>query len=129
AAAVRPVRGALAPDAEAVLFEDESEMLACYLFALSVRALDDHWCWPLLRHTLPPPSLGAVVGDPTTPVLGVLAKLSGWARLGEVVGALDRATQWRVLAALAERHALWLRDSGVVGSHRPRPSGGRIVQS
>ncbi|WP_162598644.1 hypothetical protein [Nocardioides gilvus] len=125
ARAVRPIRGGLALEAEAVLFDDESQMLACYLLAASGHTLEHHWCWPLLRTTLPPPSLRAVVSDPSTPVLGVLAALIGWGRLVDVVGELDRATRWRVLTAIAERHDLWLREVAAVDPTTGDPGGGR----
>lgn len=118
--AVRPHRGLVPPDSEAVLFADAAELLACYLLSLRRAGVAPEWVWAQVAGSLPPPEPAAVLRDPATPVSAVVAVLDGWDRLDEAVGGLDAAGALRVVEALAEQHGLWVR---AVEAPDPPPAG------
>lgn len=116
--AARPVAGAVDPAAEAALFADEAELLACYLVAIRARRLGD-WIWSQLASMLPPPVVDAVVGDPAVPLAGVVVALEEWRCADAVLGDLLPAGQLVLLHALAVQHDLWVRP---VGPPAPAPT-------
>ena len=120
-AAARPARGCVEAGAEAVLFADQAELVACYLLSLGRAGVVPGWVWEQLAGSLPPPTLPAVLRDPATPLVPVVAALDSWGRLDEVVGGLDAEAERRMVEAVAVRHGLQVRtvDSQTGG---PRPS-------
>lgn len=118
--AVRPHHGRVPADAEAVLFADAAELLACYVLSLIHADVAPDWLWSQVAGLLPPPALTAVLHDPATPVCAVVAVLSGWGLLDEAVGGIDAAGAKRVVDVVAARHALWVR---AVDGPGPLPDG------
>ena len=108
------------PTPTAVLFADAAELLACYLLSLRRADVAPEWVWAQVAGSLPPPALTAVLRDRSTHVCAVVAVLDGWHRLDEAFGGLDMAGALRVVEAVAERHALWVRAIEAPGA---RPAG------
>jgi hypothetical protein len=122
--AARPVRGYVDAAAEAVLFADETELLACYLLAVRSGRVGVDWFWAQLAGILPPPSLPALVRDQGVPVVGVVAEIDEWELLATVFGGIDAATERWVVEAIANQHDLWVGDS----SDRPAAIAGAAAE-
>lgn len=114
-AAARPdPRGALPPDAAAVVFADQAELLACAVRERVQDGLAERWWWRAVRRL---PGLSGVALGPGREPSGLLAacpreapaavaRLAAWGEAGAVAAALDGIGARRVLAALAAEHGL-----------------------
>jgi hypothetical protein len=99
--AVRAERGRVPPWAEAVLFEDPAEWLACT--ALSLGGAPQWWWPPALR--APPLGREAWVRHlwaEARYVPGMVARLADWRRVEEGVGTIAEGEAGRVLRAVVE---------------------------
>src|SRR5690606_27615171 len=101
--AARPARGVLPTSADAVLFADEAEMLACLLLDLAHGRAGERWWWKALLRALrpvaPPDRAGTVLYRKPRLVPPVLALLAAWGRAADVV---RRFTPAQALAILHE---------------------------
>jgi hypothetical protein len=115
-AAARPDGyGRLPPDAPAVLFGDEAELIACLLGDRARGVMFGHWWW---RSVLPrlalPRALARDAGRDPAPVLcarprevpAAVSLLARWGQAGRVAAALSPPGAARALAALAREHSL-----------------------
>src|SRR5215207_1969301 len=103
--AVRPTRGHVPADAEAVLFADASEWLASLGLAVARREVERHWCWAA--------SHGAAVITSTTDTLvrvwsqaprfvpAAVVRLAGWGEAARVLGLLRPPDAHALLSTIA----------------------------
>jgi hypothetical protein len=102
AAAARPVAGGVPPDADAVVFRDRAELVACLVHDLARGVASRRWWWRAWREapTQPWTIPGLLVEDaPLVP--SVLDTLDAWGVAGEVVGAISPSDAAEVLRAVA----------------------------
>ena len=113
-AAARPDgRGVVAPNAAAVVFADQAELLACAVREHVHGGLAERWWWRAVRRRL---AVGAALGagrDPSVLLAAspreapaAIARLGGWGEAPAVAAALAPAGAARVLAALASEFGL-----------------------
>ena len=100
--AARPAGGAIPPDAEAVVFADEAELLACLARDRADGTVGARWWWSRLPAGLRTGSLSA---SPRV-VPGVLSLLRSWGRVVEVVAALPGEAARQLLSAVLHAHGL-----------------------
>ena len=125
-AAARPDGyGRLPPEAPAILFGDEAELIACLLGDRARGEMLAHWWW---RSVLPrlalPRALARDAGRDPSPILcgrprevpAAVAFLARWGQTARVASALSAAGAVRALAALAREHSL---SAGLVAPSLP----------
>lgn len=94
AAAVRPRDGRVPADAQAVLFADEAELIACLALDLAAGAAARHWWWAAVLPRLDPAArsrLAALLASDPLELPGAVVLLHRWGRDAEVLGALSEA--------------------------------------
>lgn len=106
--AARPCRGAAPLDADAVIFADESEMLASLALDLVTGRIRERWWWRNFGGSsiASPPTLAALLRERATSTLAAFALLArqNWAI--EVVRALSPQEALAVLAAIGQAHGV-----------------------
>jgi hypothetical protein len=125
--AARPgADGRLPPRADAVLFADLAELVACLVLDKIRGAAAGCWWWERVSALLPTLGASAAAAAPAwvlsataRELPAVLAVLDGWRAAGEVGAALDGQGTRAVLDALARAHAL---DARVLGPPRGPPA-------
>ncbi len=126
--AARPARGPVPPGAEAVLFADEAEMLACLALDLARGNAPGRWWWSLVlrrRGTRDLPSLFAA--EPTR-VPALFHHLEQWHRAAEICESLSEAEAKAILQSMAGAHGtpdLAKALSAPAGSAGILPAGGK----
>ncbi len=123
--AARPVRGRVPQGADAVIFEDRSELLACLSLALASGAAERSWWCALLRPRSPasrrsPVAAGWREEAPLVPA--VFARLEEWAELETVADTVGRDECASIVEAVAAAHGVPRLATVVAGSDR-LPSG------
>lgn len=92
--AVRPQHGVIPANAEAVVFADQTELLACFLIDLARDLAVTHWWWRhLLKRTPMNGSLSRVLcaslGENLSCLPAVLELLNSWYLSGTVLRVID----------------------------------------
>lgn len=108
ARAARPVRGAIPPGAEAVLFADYSELLACLASEASRLAVSGWW-WQSVRRRFPlrlPGSWASVWEQHPRYVPAALERLVGYGQAAVVLERIAPVQAWRLLRVMAEAFSL-----------------------
>jgi hypothetical protein len=107
--AARPGRGPVPPDADAVVFADESELLASLALDLVGGRLRERWWWRSVAGSSTaafPPALPTLLRDRAVWVPATLARLARQGRAVEIVRALSPAEALSVLAAVSQAHGV-----------------------
>jgi hypothetical protein len=108
--AARPVRGRVPAEAEAVLFEDESEWLAALGLACARREAWSHWCWREWHKAdaAIAPTRALVRGWAESPrfIPAALVRLARWGEAARVLGSLQPAESGALLSALRSEFQL-----------------------
>ncbi|HUN41660.1 MAG TPA: hypothetical protein VMU81_15345 [Acetobacteraceae bacterium] len=107
--AARPGRGPVPIDADAVVFADESELLASLMLDLVSGRLRERWWWRSVASssaTAFPPTLATLLCDRAVWVPAALARLARQGRAVEVVRALSPSEALTVLAAISAVHGV-----------------------
>lgn len=107
--AERPAQGYVPAGADAVLFADEGEMLACLILDLCSHQVDERWWWHSIVRTLPALSQGglsALLRRRAVIVPAALQYLAERGRLLTLAAALTPAEAVGVLVALARVFSL-----------------------
>lgn len=105
--AARPYQGPPPPDAEAVRFADEAELLACLVWDVSRGVAADRWWWRTFLPRLPssPASaVAAILGRSAPAAPAILHHLTRRAQAVPVVALLSPAQAAAVLAAVASAY-------------------------
>jgi hypothetical protein len=126
--AARPALGAVPANAEAVLFADEGEMLACLALDMVRGEALAHWWWRAILRSLPSPSaagLTTLLCERSTSVPAALHHLAERGRAVRVVEALSPAQARAILAAMARAYRLAGLPLDVDGAARPAAGEGQ----
>ncbi|HVG34269.1 MAG TPA: hypothetical protein VM911_14460 [Pyrinomonadaceae bacterium] len=123
--AVRPVRGHVPLEAEALLFQDTGEWLACFGVAVERRSVERHWCWQASLGTgLAVSSSQALVrvwSQTARFIPAAIAQLARWGVSAQVLQTLQPDEADLLLAALSVEFALpRFNTSGDARSLPPR---------
>ncbi len=109
--ASRPRDGALPSEAEAVVFADDTELLACLAVDLAARRAGSRWWWAQLPSRFRGGLADVLAANaPLVPV--AMDRMSGWGGAGTVVESLHETDAFTVLRAVARAYDL--------------PTGGRV---
>jgi hypothetical protein len=111
--ALWPARRSVPPDAAAVLFADEAEMLACLALDLSRGSAGGKWWWQHALRTLPPlpaHALETILCRQARLVPAAFSYLAGWGQGAAVACARPAAGAARVLSAVRDAFALAAPD-------------------
>ena len=128
-AAGRPRLGAVADDAEAVLFADEAELLACLARDAVSGKLRERWWWRSLLARLSGSSTPAtILAQRAAALPGALALLAQENRAADIVRALTAEEALQVLSAVATAYeardlVACLRSSAGATRSMPAPPG------
>jgi hypothetical protein len=113
--AAKPVREAVPPGANAVLFADQAELLSCLARDLLQDAASSRWWWRAILRTLPSGPVTALVSALHRDARHVPAALAHLAARGDahwVLSALAPAQAWSVLESIIQDFDLiWLRGA------------------
>lgn len=105
--ASRPVKGYIPPDAEAVFFSDEGQMLAALLLDInSGQALSRWWWQVILQKMNASPEVEAILCKEITLVPAVMFHLSEWQAAERVVAGLSLDQAKTVLNTLSREFGL-----------------------
>ena len=114
-AAARPDRGRIDPSANAVLFADDAEIVACLLADMIRGEVDAHWWW---RRVLPRLDLSAAIAragargpaavlrERPRETPAALTLLASWGEAAHLAARISPSDAMVVLAALAQTHRL-----------------------
>jgi hypothetical protein len=106
-AAWRPARGAVPADAEAVLFADQAELVACLAIDWREGILPSRWWW---RGLLPATDVGQLIArmwaEQPEHVPATLACLAASGRAARVVSALSHGDAVAIVKAIVTRFGL-----------------------
>jgi hypothetical protein len=119
--ASRAVRGYIPPDAEAVFFEDEGQMLAALALDISRGQAWNQWWWKVILRDpeiSPTPDLKTFLCKKITVLPAVLYHLAEWRTASEVVNKLSPDQAITVLGSLNRGYSL---DQILVPLFRPKP--------
>jgi hypothetical protein len=112
--AARPSRGRLPADAEAVLFADESELLACYLLDLGQGLASSRWWWRHLHRGLgngPATAAARAAASHPERLPSLLSRLAAWDAAEPVLALLGEAQSRRLGGELGRIFAVeWARE-------------------
>ena len=102
--AVRPAKGVVHADCDAIVFADEAEMLACLSIDLAYGCAMHHWWWDLVSRYLPggrssTPTVGSLLNDNCHLVPAALEHVSEWRQTEMVLGELSGDEAHGVLSA------------------------------
>src|SRR5215471_11850086 len=98
--AARPSQGYVPASAEAVLFADEGEMLACLALDMSRGTAAEHWWWHSLLRTLPSPSAAGLTTLLCRRAASLPAALHHLAERGQVVTVVEALAPQQAMAVL-----------------------------
>ena len=104
-AAVRPVRGYIPPDAGAVFFEDEGQMLAALALDISRGFVHDHWWWNVILKNMQlslDPDLKTFLYRVITLLPAILHHLAEEQSHGEVLDKLSPDQALTILRTLGQ---------------------------
>ncbi|MDX1654937.1 MAG: hypothetical protein R3310_06955, partial [Candidatus Competibacteraceae bacterium] len=104
--AARPARGPVPAAAEAVLFADDSELLACLALDMALGRHRQCWWWQTILTHLPSSSLVALLHKHARELPAVLTRLWRWQRAEAVIATLDRDQVAVLWQALTQAHPL-----------------------
>lgn len=107
--AARPERGYLPSGANAVLFADESELLACLALDLARGEARQKWWWQVPLRVLPADTLAALTAswcEKAIYIPAAVAHLTAWGQADKVLSRLTDGQSERLLAALAAVYKL-----------------------
>lgn len=107
--AARPQRGVLPADADAVVFADEGELLACLALAWSRGETAHRWWWRTLLRGGHATGLAALLRGRATAVPAAFHALARWGRATAIVERLSPVEAKAVLDAVAANHGLDFR--------------------
>ena len=121
AAACRPVRGVIPVTAEAVLFADRAELLACLAMDLARGATSGKWWWIALLRGMP--ELGAhaltlLLSREAHRLPAVLTLLERWDEAEHVVRVLTPAHAHQLVSAVAQAYGLPSAFVDALSPHR-----------
>jgi len=117
--AVRPVDGALPADAVAVLFADESELLACMVRDMLHGTLARWWWWKAVGRPARSLDPADAMRISITAVPGAISLLDDWREADALVGSLSDHQAETLLEALASAFSLAV-PRHAAGSPEPR---------
>jgi hypothetical protein len=107
--AARPRHGPVPPQAAAVAFADESELMACLAYDLVAGLALEHWWWKRLLAVLPQSPatrLAVLLRDRPAAVPAALTLLARQGRASDIVRALPPGAALAVLAAVGATYGL-----------------------
>jgi hypothetical protein len=104
--AARPVQGITPPNADAVLFADEGELLACLALDLSRGRALHCWWWQTILRLLGSVDLPVILRGEARLVPAVMAYLLGWDQAAPVVRAIAPAQAKGLLQAVLYAHQI-----------------------
>ena len=102
--AARPVNGYIPSDADAVLFADEGEMLACLALDMSTGEALGRWWWKVVMRSFPSQSsdgLADLLFSRAIYVPAALHHLADWGKAGSVVSSLSPEQAMAVISAMS----------------------------
>lgn len=107
--AVRPERGLLADNADAIVFADEAELIACLTLALSRGEAWQQWWWRFILKSTPPflgssVSMTKVLCEKAACIPAVLGLLTDWDKSEKVVQTLKSDDVLNVLSAMLDSY-------------------------
>jgi len=127
--AARPARGPVPPGAEAVLFIDEAEMLACLALDLARGSAFGRWWWSLVLRRLGAQDLPRLLAAEPTRVPALLHHLAQWHRAAEICESLSEPEALTILSTVARSHGATalaqIVTSTPPGTAGVPPAGGR----
>jgi hypothetical protein len=104
--AARPVQGITPPNADAVLFADEGELLACLALDLSRGRALHCWWWQTILRLLGSVDLPVILRGEARLVPAVMACLLGWDQAAPVARAIAPAQVKGLLQAVLYAHQI-----------------------
>ena len=107
--AARPERGTIPASAAAVLFADESELLACLALDLARGEAQQRWWWQVPLRSLPPDGLTALTTswcEKAIHIPAAVAHLTTWQQADRVLNRLATRQVETLLNALATAYEL-----------------------
>ena len=106
--AARPAAGAVPSSAEAVLFADQGELLACLALDADGYAANSWWWKSILRHRFPGQAGGWVEVWAEHPlyVPAAFEQLDGLGQAGRIVRKMSPSQAWRLLLAVGRAFGL-----------------------
>lgn len=107
--AMRPVSGYITPDARAVLFADEGEMLACLARDVSRGEAGQHWWWKVVLRNAPVRAgddLKTLLGAKATSIPAILSHLAAWGQAVAVVHTLSPEAAMTVTMTMCQAYGL-----------------------
>jgi hypothetical protein len=107
--AERPVNGYISPNAKAVLFNDEGEILACLAMDMTRNEALSHWWWQVILKKLPSSSLEGLkiflCKEPSY-MPAFIRYLTEWGQAQNVLNCFSSAQIMTLLFALARTYGL-----------------------
>lgn len=104
--AVRPQQGRLPPVADAVLFIDEAEMLACFTLALHRGIVHQRWWWRRLLRQVGNQAVSSLWQERPYQLPAIFHFLSRWHETGPVLTTLSAAETAAILKTVAKAHVV-----------------------
>lgn len=104
--AVRPQIGWLPPDADAVLFSDEAEMLACLSLALRHGIAHQRWWWRRLLPQLANQTISGLWRERPHQLPAILHILTRWHKAEPLLTTLSSAAAATILHTLAKAYGV-----------------------
>jgi hypothetical protein len=106
--AARPATGAVPSSAEAVLFADQGELLACLALDVDAYAANSWWWKSILRHRFPAQAGGWVEAWAEHPlyVPAAFEQLDGLGQAAKIVRRMSPWQAWRLLLAVGRAFGL-----------------------
>ncbi len=121
--ASRPARGYIPPDADAVCFADESEMLACLTLDMSRGQAQNRWWWQTILQTIPSPSsngMKTLLCSKARYLPAILHHLVEWGQVITVANAISPEDTMIVLSAMSQTYGVADFRTDLVHPTRPR---------
>ena len=125
--AARPARGAVPSSADAVLFLDRSELLACLACDWIDQRAADRWWWRALFGAVDTSDVGRVWREEPAPVPAACELLAGWRRLDAFVDRLATADVVALTRAVARVYGLAVVERALVEHETDRAAGNAII--
>ncbi len=127
-AAQRPVKGIVNADADAVLFADYGELIACLSLDIVSKAVDGRWWWrqvmqQFMRQNVDTKKLAEIWKQSIPTLPATISYLLQWGNAGAVISSLDKGDADILTESLAQVHSLDLLQHELANKHGPRQSG------
>lgn len=103
--AFHPIRGYISPEAEAVFFADEGEMLATLALDIGRGLTASHWWWTVVLKNMrfpPEPDLNTFLGHEIILMPAILYHLAEWQTAAEVIAKLSSGQAFTLLRMLCQ---------------------------